>query len=67
MIQTTWEYKTVQLAAQDWFLGGKVDYEKFEAMLNRLGRDGWELVNAFDTNKAHGQTRDVVAVFKRPR
>jgi len=67
MSQATWQYKTVHLAAQDWFLGGKVDYEQFEEMLNRLGREGWELVNVFDTNKSHGQTRDVVAVFKKQR
>jgi hypothetical protein len=29
-------------------------------------RERWELVSAFDTNQAHGSTRDVVAVVKRP-
>jgi hypothetical protein len=60
-----WEYTTTQLAAHG-FLGGKLDTVKFEQMLNRLGADGWELVNAFDTNQGHGATRDVIAVFKRP-
>jgi hypothetical protein len=34
---------------------------------NRLGRDGWELVSIFDTNSGHGQSRWIVATFKRPR
>jgi hypothetical protein len=63
---THWEYKSVALAAHG-FLGGKLDLVAFDALLNSLGRDGWELVNAFDTNQSHGATRDVVAVFKRPR
>ena len=63
---THWEYKTIALEAHG-FLGGKLDRPKFEALLNELGRDGWELVNAFDTNQGHGQTRDVIAVFKRQR
>ena len=61
-----WEYKSIALAAHGFF-GGKIDQEKFEEMLNELGREGWELVNAFDTNQGHGATRDVIAVFKRPR
>jgi hypothetical protein len=60
-----WQYKTLRLAAHG-FLGGKVDLEKFEQELDRLGEDGWELVNAFDTNQSSGATRDVIAVFKRP-
>ena len=59
-----WEYTTIHLAAHG-FLGGKLDIEKFERMLNKLGKDGWELVNAFDTNQGYGATRDVIAVFKR--
>ena len=62
---TRWEYKTIKVAATG-FLGGKLDSPAFEALLNGLGRDGWELVSAFDTNQSYGQTRDVVAVFKRP-
>ncbi|MCY3001978.1 MAG: DUF4177 domain-containing protein [Planctomycetota bacterium] len=63
---THWEYKSVALAAHG-FLGGKLDLAAFDALLNSLGRDGWELVNAFDTSQGHGSTRDVIAVFKRQR
>jgi hypothetical protein len=64
-MQQRWEYKTVELAAHG-FLGGKLDRAKFEELLNSAGRDGWELVNAFDTNQGYGATRDVIAIFKRP-
>lgn len=62
---TRWEYKTTRLAATG-FVGGKLDFPAFEALLNELGRQGWELVSTFYTNASGGVTRDVVAVFKRP-
>ncbi len=61
-----WEYTTVMLEAQGWFLGGKLNGQKFTELLNARGREGWELVSVFDTNMWEGQTRDVVAVLKRP-
>jgi hypothetical protein len=60
-----WEYKTLKLATKG-FLGGKLDEAQFENYLNGLGQQQWELVTAFDTNQAYGETRDVVAIFKRP-
>ena len=48
------------------FLGGKFDDRELEAHINQLGSEGWELAVGFDTNKAYGETRDVVLVFKRP-
>lgn len=60
-----WEYTTVFFEAAGWLLGGKLDGEKFNGRLNRLGEEGWELVSVFDTNFTHGGTRDVVAIFKR--
>ena len=56
-----------QVALLRYFFGGKLDTEAFDTYLNELGREGWELVNAFDTNQSYGASRDVVAVFKRPR
>ena len=63
-----YEYTVLTVAAETgWFtLGGKVDGEKLSGELNRLGRDGWELVSTFDTNMGHGATRDVVLILKRP-
>jgi hypothetical protein len=48
------------------FLGGKVDLDQMDIEFNRLGRDGWELVSIFDTNAGHGESRWIVATFKRP-
>jgi len=61
-----WEYKTISMRAGG-FLGGKVNQEDLEQELNVAGREGWELVSVFDTSQGSGQTRDVIAVFKRPR
>ncbi|MBN1513252.1 MAG: DUF4177 domain-containing protein [Phycisphaerae bacterium] len=61
-----WEYMTLKLAAEGWFLGGKLDVEKLDTQLNALGRDGWEVVSAFDTNQAYGASRDIVVILKRP-
>jgi hypothetical protein len=49
------------------FWGGKLDLGQMDIEFNRLGRDGWELVSIFDTNSGHGQSRWIVATFKRPR
>lgn len=48
------------------FWGGKVDLAKMDIEFNRLGRDGWELVSIYDTNAGHGESRWIVATFKRP-
>jgi len=62
-----WEYRTVVFEVPGWFIGGKLDGEKFNDRLNQLGEEGWELVSVFDTKFAQGGgTRDVVAVLKRP-
>ena len=61
-----WEYKTVSFKATG-FMGGIIDFHEFESELNAQGAQGWELVSCFDTNMSQGQTRDVVAVFKKRR
>ncbi len=61
-----WEYKTIKLATKG-LLGGKLDTGKLDAFMNDLGAAGWELVTGFDTNRAYGETRDVVVLFKRLR
>ncbi|GIO52111.1 hypothetical protein FHS19_004080 [Paenibacillus rhizosphaerae] len=59
-----WSYKTVKYKTGG-FLGGKVDEEEFEDLLNSYGYEGWELVSCFDTSVSQGQSRDVIAIFKR--
>lgn len=61
-----WEYKLLSLQATGfWKGGGIIDQEKFEMLLNELGKDGWELVTSFDTNKNYGETKNVISIFKR--
>jgi len=60
-----WEHKTIKLEAKG-FMSEKLDLTDFDSFLNDLGNDEWELVSGFDTNLVYGQTRDVVAIFKRP-
>ena len=63
-----WEYKTLSLDIQGGWTGvPKVEPAKIDAALDELGRDGWELVSAFDTNRGHGASCHAVAIFKRPR
>ena len=62
-----WEYRTIKLETTGWFVGGKLDEVKLDEHMNALGRDGWELVSAFDTNQAHGASREVIVMFKRER
>ncbi len=59
-----WEYKTLKYKTGG-FLGGKVNEEEFEDLLNSYGIDGWELISCFDTSVHQGQSGDIIAVMKR--
>lgn len=59
-----WEYHTEQFETKG-FMGGILDVATFNTRLNQLGQQGWELVNTFDTNMSQGQSRYIIAVFKR--
>lgn len=62
-----WEYKTVKVSAKGWFVGGQLDADELERHLNDLGDDRWELVSILSTTMTYGATREIAAVFKRPR
>lgn len=59
-----WEYRTVKYQTGG-FLGGKVNEEELDELLNKHGYEGWELVSSFDTSQSQGQSRDIIMVFKR--
>jgi len=59
-----WEYCTEEFETTG-FSGGILDLQIFNDRLNDLGSRGWELVNAFATHRSQGETRFVMAVFKR--
>ena len=61
-----WEYKTLRLSISG-FLEPNVDTAEIDSALSKLGRDGWELVSALDTNAGYGASVHLVAIFKRPR
>lgn len=66
MTRTTWEYSTIQFDVGG-FLTPKLDSAAFDAELDRMGRDGWELVSVLDLNWGNGASWRLVGVFKRPR
>lgn len=59
-----WEYKTVKIETKG-FLGGIVDTNVLDALLNQYGQQGWNLMSVFDTNSYQGASREIVVVFKR--
>lgn len=61
-----WEYKSVKLRLRG-FLGGKLDQDEVDMLLEESGREGWELVTILATALYQGRTRDAALVFKRPR
>lgn len=61
-----WEYDALKAQATGLF-GGKVDTADLVRRMNERGDEGWELVNVFDTNAGYGTTKDVIALFKRPK
>lgn len=60
-----WEYRSVKIEAEG-MMGGIVNTDKLDRILNELGARGWNLVSVFDSNMtAGGATREIVAVLKR--
>ena len=58
------EYRTILYDTKGVW-GGKVDDDHFEALLNGLGSQGWELVSAIATAQAYGSTKSIVCILKR--
>src|SRR5438034_1126842 len=63
-IAMKWEYHVFTVEQSGWIATGKVDTAALAERLNALGREGWELVSAFDTQSA-GATRLCVFTLKR--
>lgn len=63
---TTWDYKTIVLTGG--FMGHKseeLDRPKFEAALDELGREGYELTWVFMNQNLHREKDGHVLIFKR--
>ncbi len=59
-----WEYKSIKIETKG-FWSKKLDVNEFDELLNSLGTEGWELVSCFDTSQYQGESKEVIAVFKR--
>ena len=61
-----WEYKSEQIKiASGGFFGTKVNIEGLNELLNKYGRQGWELVS-FQTHRNSSGMGYTLAVFKKP-
>lgn len=58
------EYK-VETYDPKGFFGGNVDSFRLEDQLNKLGKDGWELVSCTSSNQSYGASKSLVCIFKR--
>lgn len=64
---TTWDYKTVVLTGG--FMGrhkDELDRKAFEASLDVLGKEGWELSWILVEQALQGEKDGHVLIFKRP-
>ena len=63
---TKWDYKTVVLTHGTFGITkGEMDRPRFEASLDELGREGYELTWVFMDQKLHKEKDGHVLVFKR--
>lgn len=61
-----WEYKVHSIKVKFGLLSGtRIDAGKMEQVLNRYGAEGWELVSVTGIVKLDGNTKAVLASFKR--
>ena len=62
-----WEYRVFKFSTTGViFRGGKIPDDWLAAELNKLGRQGWELVSIFTSTIGAGATNEVAAILKRP-
>lgn len=59
-----YEYKVIT-TTEEGFWDPKVQEQKIEAELNKLGSEGWELTSVIDTNNYQGKTKEIVLFLKR--
>jgi hypothetical protein len=57
-----WEYRIINIRSENYRLG-----PSYEAQLNEMGEEGWELVGMTAINFKTGATDHIGMVFKRQR
>lgn len=60
-----WEYFVFKIDVRGWF-GPDVRAELLAHEFDKLGAEGWELVNTVDVNRGSGSTSELLSIFKRP-
>ena len=60
-----WEYRTEIINAKTSFMGGKFNSQELDKKLNELGKQDWELVSFATSNQGFGDSRSIIAIFKR--
>ena len=61
----TWEYQTIKVPFTGGWEAPTLKPADFDALLNRHGQDGWELVTIFTTHQENGRSGEAFATFKR--
>ena len=62
---TKYEYKTITIDQQGWGMITSRSVPDLESTLNREGRDGWRLRQAFAPSAALGEADKVILIFER--
>lgn len=62
-----YEYKILTFYPYGFLLGGKVDTDKMEHVLNQWAEEGWRVLSIFTTHKHYGGTRQIIVVMERAR
>lgn len=62
-----YEYKVVTVDINPGFNKPKIDDKSIEIMMNKLGQDGWELVNAVPNAGGYGHLQSHTLYFKREK
>jgi len=60
-----YEYQTKVFDAQGFWSGGKIDVDEFDATLNEMGSQGWQLIEKVTSNMELGRTRHFICTFMR--
>lgn len=59
-----YEYKTLEVIVKGK-IKSYIDFDGYSENLNKLGQEGWELVNTFPLAYASGASYSIISVLKR--
>jgi len=62
-VERKWEYKTITFNKRKFFTS-QIDWEEFNALLNRYGGNGWEIISSIPTGSPFF-TGSVTVILKR--